>query len=175
MLKKLLIAVAVLAVLLLLVSFLLPTEFHLSRSTVIRAERAKIHALVGDLKAWDSWTPFKEVQPSVVTTLGPTTTGVGASQSWTSDEGPGRLVFTECDPATGVRYDLVFINGERETLCKSWILYADRDGGTEVTWGLEGDMNMPVVGGWFALLSNTMMGPIFEKGLEKLNLQAEAQ
>jgi hypothetical protein len=43
----------------------------------------------------------------------------------------------------------------------------------EVTWGIAGEMDMPVVGGYMALFSDRMIGPMFEKGLNKLKTEAE--
>jgi len=43
----------------------------------------------------------------------------------------------------------------------------------KVTWSMSGDMDMPVIGGYFALLMPRMVGGDFEKGLAKLKAQAE--
>jgi len=172
-LKKILTALGILILVFVVVGALLPRDYKVSRSVVVKAEPAKIHAFVGELKRWDEWAPWKEADPTIVTTLGPSTSGVGASQSWTGTDGAGRLTFTKCDPATGISCDMVFLHGDREMPSKTWIRYEPVAGGTQVEWGIDGVMDMPVVGGYFAQMSDMMMGSMFEKGLDKLKMRAE--
>ena len=96
--KWLAIIIVVLVVVFILIGFVLPKNYNVERSVVIRAEPAAIHTLVGELRAWDRWTPWQEADPTIVTTFGETTAGVGAS---------GELTFTQCSPETGVVYDMV--------------------------------------------------------------------
>jgi len=172
-LKKILTALGILILVFVVVGALLSREYRVTRSVLVKSEPAKIHTLVGDLKRWDEWTPWKEADPTIVTTFGPSTMGVGASQSWTGTDGAGRLTFTKCDPATGVACDMALMHGDREMPSRSWISYAPASGGTQVEWGIEGVMDMPVIGGYFARASDMLMGSMFEKGLEKLKSRAE--
>ena len=82
--KWLAIIIVVLVVVFILIGFVLPKNYNVERSVVIRA--------------WDRWTPWQEADPTIVTTFGETTAGVGAS---------GELTFTQCSPETGVVYDMV--------------------------------------------------------------------
>ena len=63
----------------------------------MQATPAQVHAFVGDLEKWDEWTPWIEDDPSIVTTFGEKTVGVGAHQSWTSESGDGELTLTQSD------------------------------------------------------------------------------
>ncbi len=174
MLKKILTAIAILILVFVIVGALLPRDYECSRSVVIHADPAKIHALVGDLKRWDEWAPWKDSDPTVVTTLGEPTTGVGANQRWTGDGGPGRLTFTKCDPASGIAYDLYFGEPGEEMGAKSWMTYKPGSGGVEVEWGMSGEMDVPVIGGYFAAMTDAMIGSMFQAGLDKLKQRAEA-
>jgi len=49
------------------------------------------------------------------------------------------------------------------------------EGKTLVTWRMKGDMNTPVVGAYFALMMDSMVGPMFDRGLEKLENQVEGE
>lgn len=173
MLKKVLTVIAILILVFVIVGAMLPREFHVSRTVVVNADPAKVHALTGDLKRWDEWAPWKDNDPTIVTTYGATTTGVGASQSWTGEDGEGRLTFTKSDPATGVAYDMVFMNGETPMPSKSWMTYTPVTGGTQVEWGIDGVMDYDVVGGYFALMADSMIGGMFQSGLDKLKARAE--
>jgi hypothetical protein len=175
MLKKILIGVLILIVLVVAVSFVLPNHYNVSRTVVIQADVAKVHEMCGDLKNWPKWTPWEKADPTVKTQLSDVTTGVGAHQSWTSDGGNGELTLTRCDPATGVAYDMNFIDGERTMPAKSWMNYKAVAGGVEVEWGIEGDMRIPVIGPYFAMCADSMMGGMFQQGLDELKSVCEAK
>ena len=174
MIKKVLLGLLVLILLLAVIGALLSDRYRCSRSLVVRAPAEKVFALIGDLKAWPAWEPFSSENANMKTTLGATTTGVGASQSWAGAGDQGRLTFTRCDPKEGVEFDLVFTNGGHESPAKSWMHMTPREAGaTELAWGIEGELNMPVLGGWFALAADRRMGPIFERGLKRIKEEAE--
>lgn len=147
--KSLLIALIILIIILIIVGLFLPTEYSVSRSTIIDASPEEIHDYVGDLKKWNAWEPWREEDPSIVITCGEKTSGVGASQPWTGKDGDGSLIFTSSSPINGVEYDLFFDQGKYE--CKSAMLYYPvNEGKTKVTWSMKGDMNTPIVRGYLA-------------------------
>jgi hypothetical protein len=149
------------------IGLFLPARYSVERSVVIDAEPGEIHGYVGNLRRWDEWAPWKEEDPSIVATLGEKTSGQGASQSWVGESGTGALTITASSPDTGIEYDLLFDGGTYE--CKSSMKY-DRmpDGDTKVTWAMSGDMGKSLTSGYFALLMDTMVGNMFEKGLSNL-------
>ncbi len=150
----------------------LPTKFGLSRAIDIQAKPEAIHEYVGDLKKWDVWAPWKEEDPEIVTTLGAITSGVGANQSWTDREGGGSLTLTMSSPDRGIEYDLFFDQGKYQ--CKSAMRYEVlAENVTKVTWSMQGDMNMPIIGGYLALMMDSMIGTMFERGLLKLKVHVE--
>ena len=175
MLKIVLIASVASIVIFALVGALLSQHYVASRSIVIHASTAQVFPLLAELTNWPKWEPFLEQDPTMLTTLGAKTTGIGASQSWAGAKGGGRLTFKECDPKTGIAYDLVFVNGDNEASAVSWMHMNPRtDGSTEVVWGIDGELNMPVLGGYMAKFSDDMVGPMFERGLNRLKLVAES-
>lgn len=174
--KKILIGLLVIIVLLVVVGFLLPTTYAIEERVTINTDAAKVHALVGDLTKWDDWSPWKEMDPTIVVTLGATTTGVGASQTWTGDTGDGELTFTACDPATGIAYDMAFIMGETRAPSTSVMKYLIAEGSTEVVWTMEGDVRdfmPPVVGGYMNIFMKMSISGMFQQGLDKLKTVAE--
>lgn len=173
MLRRILLALLLLVALFVAVGLCLSRDYEVARTIRVQGDVARVHALVGDLAAWPKWAPWHDVDKTLQTELGNTTTGVGASQSWGTKDGRGRLVITRSDPRTGVAFDIVFVNGARETPAWSTIDYLERDGGVDVTWTMRGAVDMPVFAGWFAALSDTMIGPMFEAGLRKLKAAAE--
>jgi uncharacterized membrane protein len=154
------------------IGLFLPSQYSVERSIVVHATPDKVHEYVGDLKKWDGWSPWKEDDPSIVVTLGEKTSGVGASQSWVGESGTGALTITESSPEKGIKYDLLFDGGTYE--CAGSMKYARLpDGDTRVTWAMSGDMGKSIASGYFALLMDTMVGSMFEKGLKNLKNTVE--
>lgn len=178
MVKKILIGLVVLLALVAVVGFLLPTEYTIEKSVTIEAPPDKIHPLVEDLKQWDSWAPWVEQDPTIVTTYGATTKGVGASQTWTSESGNGELTLTKSDPKTGIAYDMAFIMGETRAPSTCAMIYDVQGATTTVTWTIHGDMGdfMPsVVAGLMTPLMKMSISGMFEQGLAKLKTQVESK
>ena len=182
--KKLIVIVLVLLGLVVAAGQVMSPECKLSKSIVIKAPMAKVHEYVGDLKNWPTWEPWTDKEaggdPTIKTTYGATTAGVGAHQSWTGKDGDGELTFTKSDPATGIAYDMAFIQGDTKIPSKGWLTYKAVDGGTEVTWGMDGNFDMSCLGGaikWGRLMLPMMKGGIedmFDFGLAKLKKVSEA-
>ena len=173
MLKKILFVLLAGILFLVVVGFFLPTTYQVERTTVINAPPAAIHAYVNDLNRWDEWEPWREDDPSVTVKRDGKTVGIGASQSWTSASGDGRLTFTDSNQEQGIRYSMLFDN---QWPAKAAIQYEPQAGGTAVTWSMAGGEDSPkVIGGYFALAMDGMIGPFFERGLEKLKARVEAQ
>jgi hypothetical protein len=167
--KKFLLIVLVLLIVAAVVGLFLPQGYSVEESIDIHAKPSDIHDLVGDLQRWDEWTPWKEMDPSVQVKYGEKTKGVGASQTWTGKDGNGSLTFTASDDKTGIEYDMMF----DKTPAKGGLRYHGKGDTTTVTWWLKGDLDMPVVGGYFALLMPRMVGSAFRTGLERLKREAE--
>lgn len=175
--KKFLTIVLVLLLIMVGVGLASPTDYAVDSSVVINATPAAIHAYVGDLQRWSEWSPWEAADDSIVKTLGDKTTGVGASQSWTSEEGDGELTLTTCDVENGIAYDMVFIHDGTRSPATSAMTYRIVDGGTEVTWSMEGDWEgvvPPVADGWMQILTPVMIGGMFDDGLGKLQEVVEA-
>jgi len=176
---KILIGLLVVLAIIAGVGLMLPTEFAVAKTVTIDAEPAQIHEYVGELKKWEEWTPWQEDDPTMVTTLGDKTAGIGAHQTWTGKDGDGELTFTKSDPTTGIAYDMAFILDEEKHPSTSAMTYKKVDGGTEVTWSMEGDagsMMPPILGGYITKFA--MVGSIegmFDRGLSKLKEKVEAK
>jgi hypothetical protein len=167
--KKFLLVLLLLLVVAAAVGFFLPHDFSVEESINIRAKPSAIHDLVGDLKRWDDWAPWKENDPSLQVTLGKETKGVGASETWTGKEGNGSLTFTASDAKRGIEYDMRF----DKTSAKGGVRYEPIGDTTKVAWWLKGSMDTPVIGGYLALLMPRMAGPDFRKGLARLKRAVE--
>ncbi len=160
--KKILLAVAVLFGLLVVGGFVLPDRYHIARDLSTTAPLERIQPLLADLTRWPEWSPWEKTDSTIVTTLGTVTSGPGASQSWTDKSGGGRLELTRVKPGR-VEYDVYF--ADSPTPNHSVMSAEPGPNGTLVlNWSMDGEMNMPGVGPYFALLTGKMIGPMFEQG-----------
>ena len=170
--KRIVIFLGMFVFLIVLVGLFLPSKYEITREIIIHAPKAAVHAYVGDLKKWDAWTPWKDEDPTVVTTLGEITTGVGANQSWKGDTGDGRLIFTTCDVEKGIAYDLFFEGGRYNCFCN--ITYESSGENTKIIWLMSGNAGGPILGGYFALMMDPLIGAMFDKGLTRLKTVVES-
>jgi len=167
-----------LLVVLLIAGLLTPSRYSIARSETIASPPSAIHKYVGHLDRWQDWMPWEQDDPSIITSRGEQTTGVGAKQSWTSKKaGDGEVEFTACDERTGVAYDLTFIAKDKRIPAEASIRYAPVEGGTEVTWTMDGDvagMIPLMLRGLMKPLMVSMMGKNCARGLASLKDRVEA-
>jgi uncharacterized protein YndB with AHSA1/START domain len=163
--------VLLLVVAVVVVGLFLPKKYDVERSITIDAPPEVVFAYLNDLEKWEAWEPFSKSDASIVTTIGEPSAGVGATQSWTSDGGNGSLTFTMADPDQGIAYDLNF-DGYDPAFSR--MTYAVIDGKTVLTWSMEGEITTPVIGGYFVLLMDSMVGQMYDNGLANIKETAEA-
>ncbi|MCA9023957.1 MAG: SRPBCC family protein [Planctomycetaceae bacterium] len=159
----------------LLIGFLLPSNFVVSRAIVINAPAAEIHPYVDTLGQWPSWTAWNnESYPELKYSYEGPESGVGAVQTWTDPGmGGGRLEITDSSEEKGIQFVLQFEQSP-EPLTGS-ITYAPIDGGgTKVTWTGRGDVGSNPIGRYFGLMMDSMIGADYETGLKKLKVLVEA-
>ncbi len=170
--KKFFTFILLLILILGIVGYFLPTQYTINKSITISSSPAHIHEYVGDLKKWDIWTPWKAEDPNMEITIRDRTTGIGASQSWKDKHGGGSLVFTSWSPENGIEYDLFFKAGKYK--CNSAIKYNSTSRSkTKVRWTMQGDMKMPIIGGYFAIFMKYSIGSMFQQGLNQLKTIVE--
>lgn len=170
--KKFLSFIFLLIIILGVIGYFLPTQYTINKSIVISSSSADIHQYVGDLQKWGLWMPRKGEDPDIVINNSEKTIGIGASQSWQNKHGGGSLTFTSWSPDNGIEYDLYFQAGKYK--CKSAIRYnTTSETRTRVMWSMQGDMNMLIIGGYFALFMRYSIGSMFQQGLGQLKLIVE--
>jgi hypothetical protein len=165
--KKILIGLGVI-VLLLVIAFFVPSTYSVERSVVIKAEPAAIHPYINNLQRWPEWSAWTtEAYPTMVYTYEGPAEGVGAVSKWVVDDEDGMMTITQSDPATGVHYNLEFDKGSMKS--SGSLMYEAVEGGTKVVWKNGGDCTL-----LFKPLLDGMIGPDFEKGLNKMKTVVES-
>jgi len=176
MLKKILIAVAVIIVVLVAIVAMQPTSYQVSRTTTIGAPPAEVFALVNDFHKWDHWSPWAKLDPGMKSTFDGAPSGTGAINSWTGNDkvGEGRMTILESKPGELVRIKLEFVKPFAST-STSEFAFVGTANSTVVTWRMMGD-NSFVEKGFCLFMGgmDKMIGPDFERGLAKLKTVTEA-
>ncbi len=172
-LKWLLGIVVVLAAVLLLGGFMLPSGFTVQRSANIAAPPDKVYELVADPKRWKDWGEWNRRDPGMTITYSGPASGPGAVWEWKSkSEGDGRMTFTAAEPVTRVAFDLFF--PDFGTTSHGELKFPPEGAGTKVVWTMNGDMGGNPLYHWFALFADRMVGKDFEGGLANLKRVAES-
>lgn len=146
-----------------------PNSFEVKRERTINAPNAVIYNNVIDFKNWEAWSSWVEKDSTTKITLSEKTKGIGGAYSWTDKDGKGAMKTIATTPYTSIDQELQFGNYEPSKI--HWEFSPTSDGNTNVTWKMNSD-NVPFMFKAFALVSggfDNMIGPDFERGLEKLD------
>lgn len=176
MLKKLLLAVALL--LLAMIAFIAtrPGEFRIARSAVIEAPPTIVFGLVNDIHHWRRWSPWEKIDPDMKRTYSGEYSGVGAEYAWEGNDqvGKGRMVIKQSEPPKRIGIEIEFISPFAATNQVSFD-FEPVGKGTRVTWAMEGTNDF--IGKVFDLLMDfdSMVGADYDRGLTKLGEIAHAK
>lgn len=174
MLKKVGIGLIIIVALVVIISFLLPSNSIVERSIVVDAPAKVVFKQVNNLRNWSNWSPWAKMDPDMeIEYFGPET-GVNSKYCWEGDPetvGTGCLTIVENEENASISTLLQFEGmGEGNG---SWT-FEESEEGTKVTWAMNSDMSKPaIIGRYFGLMMDGMLGPTFEEGLESLKEIAE--
>ncbi len=174
MLKKILLGLLVLVLgIILITPAFLPEDVNMSRFTTIDAPAPVVFGLVNELTMWEKWSPWSENDPNMEITYTETTSGEGSSYSWKSEVNDvGTMTITDIKEFEEISTDVQF--GEQGG-GDAKFTFVEEDGKTTVTWSFHTDVNEPpYIGRLFGLFLEPMLGPQYERGLERLKELAES-
>ena len=146
-----------------------PNSFEVKRTRTVNAPAQVIYNNVIDFKNWEAWSSWVEKDSETVITLSDKTAGVGGSFTWVDSHGNGSMKTLEANPPNTITQELQF--GDFEPSKVTWNFETTDDGKTNVTWKMNSD-NVPFIFKASALKEggfDNMIGPDFERGLEKLD------
>jgi uncharacterized protein YndB with AHSA1/START domain len=172
MIKKILFGLIGLIVLLVLVSFVLPSEYKVSRTRVMNAPPEKIFPYLNQPKLWKDWSAWHSRDTNMKLAYAGPDVGVGAQASWESkSEGNGAMTFTKSDANRFVEYKLTF--ADWGMVSTGTLKLEPQGNGTSVTWATEGQLGMNPISRYFGLVMDKMIGGDFETGLANLEKVAQ--
>lgn len=148
--------------------------YTVERIATINAPATPIYAQIADFHHWTAWSPWDDLDPDMERTYSGPESGTGATYVWSGNRraGEGRMEITEAVEPTRVSIALDFLKPFKSSSITTFDLTPDGET-TRVTWTMTGPMTlMTRVMGIFKSMDK-MIGPDFEKGLERLKVAAE--
>lgn len=157
----------------------MPKEFHVSRATDIAATPEQILPFLIDLKKWQQWSPWEDIDPALERAYGGPDQGVGAIYEWRGNNkaGAGRMEILEASPEN-VAIDLHFsapmkAHNRIDLRLTPTEVPGVAGPSTRVVWTMTGPQNlvMRMMSVFWSM--EKMIAPDFEKGLRQLKAAVE--
>ncbi len=151
-----------------------PNSFKVSRERTINAPATVLYDNVIDFKNWETWSSWVEKEPNLKLMFPKQTKGVGGSYSWEGKDGLGNMKTIAANPKTSIVQELQSEDFHPSII--NWTFEPTPDNKTKVTWKMNSE-KLPFIFKGKAAVSggfDNMIGPDFERGLEKLDSVAIA-
>jgi len=176
MLIKIAIGLAVVGVGLIGIVAMRPSEFRISRTTLIAAPAPVAFAQVNDFHRWPAWSPWAKIDPAMKQSYEGAPAGTGAIYTWAGNHevGEGRMTPIESRPSELIRIKLEFLKPFAATSTAEFTFRPEGGDQTAVTWSMEGRNNLVAKAIHLFMNMDRMIGDNFEKGLAQIKVAAEA-
>ncbi len=173
LLKGLVLAVALVAAIVIGLGFALPGTARLERSIEINSPPATVFVVLNSFKRFQEWSPWKKYDPAALVTNSGPESGVGAKSTWISAEtGDGSQEIIASKPYEQIDIKLTFSGFENDTYLATYRLQPVGATATRVTWTFDAQYTS-MLGRYFGLLTDAMLGPDYEEGLANLKTLVE--
>jgi hypothetical protein len=184
MFKRLLFGVSALIAASLVVVWLQPDDYRLTRQTTIAASAAEIFPYVNDLRRWDDWSPWAKLDLNAKVSFEGPPAGPGAMFHWSGNDkvGAGTMTITDSKANERVRTRADFMKPFEGTSDSEFIFSSrgiQNQGNqtegklTNVIWTMTGRHNFIGKAICLVMSMEATLGPDFEKGLMQLKQVAE--
>ncbi len=152
------------------------STFTVERSTTIAAPPETVYAQVVDFHNWRSWSPWEEVDPDLQREYSGAQSGTGARYAWSGNKkaGVGSMEIVEATAPSKVAIDLRFQKPFKARNDTTFTITPEGEG-SRVDWTMTGPL--PFMMKLFTMFKSmdTLVGPDFEKGLDKLKQVSEGR
>jgi effector-binding domain-containing protein len=172
--KKTLAALGAILAATVVIGFFLPRTAHVERSITLEAPPATVFTVLNGFGQFQKWSPWAELDPQAQTTFEGPANGLGAKMSWSgnADAGTGSQEIIESTPFSRIRIRLVL--GDFGGDFTSTYRIEPRNDGSQLTWAFDANYGGNVLGRYFGLFADALVGPDYERGLAKLKMLVDA-
>ena len=172
--KKLITILAVIVILFVVVSLVMPSSYDVMRSVTINAPIEKIFSEVDDYSNMEHWSPWKDYDPDAQIKIEGSVGQPGYKYSWSSkveQVGNGSLTRKVTEQNKRIEDELFFADFDMKST--TYWNFEQTAAGVQVNWGNKGDIDFM----WRIPMSimnmEKQMAPDFEKGLSRLKEYCE--
>lgn len=165
MLKKIILAAALLLVGLTIYGFFLPEKLNIEVNKKVSATKENLFQTVNDLSTWRNWDAWAMKDPQMKENFEGNSSGVGQIRSWESEVqevGSGTQKIVQSIPFSYIETTLVFSPDQPES--KGYWKFKDLENGTDVVWGFTYDIGKNP---YMRLISHWFIKPVIEKSFEQ--------
>jgi hypothetical protein len=174
-LKKILLAVAVLVAAGVVVVMVQPSTYRVERSAEIAAPAEILWGEITDFYRWKAWNPWEKMEPGQKISVSGTPGELGHSSTWAGEKtGQGSMTIASMEKPKHLDIHLDFRKPLASEAKTTFDLVPNGEK-VKVTWAMEGKNSF--VGKFFGLVMDMegMIGSAYEQGLSDLKAVAEAK
>ena len=169
-LRKFLIAVVLILVALLGISFFLPKDMNMAVTKQLNASPDQVFVQVNNLKNWGNWSPWDKLDPDMEKFFAENYIGEGGSYTWKSEKksvGNGGMTINESILNEKVVTTLTF---EGMDDGHATLLIEPNGDGSNVTWDFSSDYSAKMPWSkWMTAMYRFMLNRSYNKGLDALD------
>ena len=174
-LKKIAYGLLGLLVILFIISLLLPTQQRVEASVKINAPVQLAFNEVNDLRNWESWSPWKTMDPMIELSYSNPPSGAGAFMNWKSIDpriGNGKLILVEVIPNNKIVTAMDF-EGRQNSSAE--FLFEEEKNDVKVTWGMTHHIGRNPIGKYTMLFRKGALRKMFQRGLVSIKVKLETR
>lgn len=174
-LKTVLIILGAVIVLMVIISFFLPSTVKVERSIFIKTHACIPFEQVNNFHNWKNWSPWHKIDTAMKGTYEGPESGEGAIFKWDSKNknvGVGSMQLTKVVKDSLIEMKLTF---GKEPAAESGFRFADMKDSVKVSWYIITHLGWNPIAKFFGLTMEKMISPDFEKGLNDLKTICEAK
>lgn len=135
-LKIILMIFAVVALAIVVIGVLAPSEMHVKESITIDAPASSVYTMVATPSTWEQWGAWQLSDTNMVHEYSGPEMGLGAKNSWLSaSQGDGSQEIVEATENEYLKYELLFADWD-DTSYSEWF-FENTDGVTTATWTMD--------------------------------------
>lgn len=149
-------------------SMFLPATVKVVRVRAIPASLSVVFDQVNELRNWEKWSPWHQLDPMMKLSYNDKVSGEGAGYQWISRNrklGKGSVTITGSRPYEQITIEMQFME---KKVTKGYFRFAPSGRGTHVTWGIAMEVGKYPTSKIMGLMFDKWIGRDFERGLENL-------
>lgn len=157
-------------VLIVLLMFIAPKTYHVSRSIIISKPRIEVFKYLKSLKKMDEWSPWATRDPNMKKRFTGIDGEIGAISYWNGnkDVGEGEQEIMKIIDGERIESELRFLKPWKSTSDCYLQVEDEQHGHTKVIWGFMGSNRFPMNIMMLFMSMDKMVGKDFEEGLNNM-------